>query len=275
MFQTSIIVFREILEVALVIGILAAATTGVRNRSWWIICGVILGIFGSVIIAFFADNISESLQGRGQEAFNATILLLAAAMISWTLIWMKKHAKEISGSLKKLGKSVIDGEKSITAILLVVTLSTLREGAETVLFSYGLYNSGTSIYEIFYGATIGLIAGTLAGFSIYYGLLKTGKYFFAVTSWMLILLTAGMVSSAFGFLVSGDFVPSLKYPIWNSSFLISDNSIVGLILNMLTGYISKPSGIQVLAYLSTLVLLFIGLNSDRLFSKKKVSQSPL
>jgi high-affinity iron transporter len=269
MFQTSIIVFREILEVALVIGILAAATSGVRNRSWWIICGVILGIFGSVIIAFFADNISESLQGRGQEAFNATILLIAALMISWTLIWMKKHAKEISGSLKKLGKSVIDGEKSVTAILTVITLSTLREGTETVLFSYGLYSSGTSLYEIIYGAGVGLLAGIIAGFGIYYGLLKTGKYFFAVTSWMLILLTAGMVSNAFGFLVSGDFVPALKYPIWNSSFLISDDSIPGLILHMLTGYISKPSGIQILAYLSTLGLLLIGFNFDRFFSNKK------
>ncbi len=265
MFQTSIILFREILEVALVIGILAAATVGVKRRSWWIICGLILGIFGSVIIAFFADNISESLQGKGQEVFNATILLIAAIMISWTLIWMKKHAKEISGNLKKLGKSIVDGEKSITAILIVVTLSTLREGAETVLFTYGLYNSGTSLYEIICGAGIGLLAGIIVGFSMYYGLLKTGKHFFTVTSWILILLTAGMVSNAFGFLVSGDFVPALKYPIWNSSFLVSDNSITGITLHMLTGYISKPSGIQILAYLSTLVLLLIGTNTNRFF----------
>ena len=249
MFQTSIIVFREILEVALVIGILAAATVGVKGRTAWIIHGLLLGIFGSVGIAFFADNISQSLEGRGQEAFNASILLIAAAMISWTLVWMKKHAKEISGNLKKLGKSVIDGEKEVTAILIVVALSTLREGAETVLFSYGLYSSGTSsLYEIFCGGAIGLLAGMIAGFSMYYGLIKTGKHFFAVTSWMLIFLTAGMVSNAFGFLVSADFVPAIKYPLWDSSFLISDGSAVGIVLNMLTGYISKPSAIQLIVY---------------------------
>jgi high-affinity iron transporter len=264
MFQTSIIVFREILEVALVVGILAAATVGVRGRIRWICYGLIFGALGSAVIAFFADKISSSLNGRGQEAFNGIILIIAAIMIAWTLVWMKKHAKEISGNLKKVGKKVTDGEQSITAIAAITALSVFREGAEIVLFSYGIYASGTNLYEIISGAGIGLISGTIIGVALYYGLIKTGKHFFTVTSWMLIFLTSGMIASGVGFLVSGDFVPAIKYQVWDSSFLISDSSLVGIILNMLTGYISKPSGIQILVYISTLsILSYLTINKTR------------
>ncbi len=265
MLKIAIIVFREILEIALVVSILVAATNGVRGRKRWIFFGIGLGILGAVLLAFFTDNIAETFQGTGQEIFNATILLVSSSMISWTVIWMKKYGKEISSNLKKLGKSVVDGDKSLIALMPVVAFAVLREGAEVVLFSYGAFVSGDNIPDLITGALIGLVSGLAVGFGLYFGLLKIlGKHFFSVTSWLLVFLAAGMVCQAVGFLSNANLVPEIIYPVWDSSFLISEDGILGRVLHALIGYIAKPSGAQLIAYIATVLSLAIGMNFDRI-----------
>jgi len=257
MFQIGVIVFREIVEIALIISILTAATKGINNRSKFILLGVTLGVLGSIIVALFTSSISELFNGTGQDIFNAAILLLSSAMISWTVIWMKKHAAAITANIKQLGQSVLAGNKSLFALLPIVTFSVLREGAEIVLFSYSSFISGTNIASLAMGALIGLMLGIMVGFGFYYGLLKIfGKYFFTITSWMLIFLAAGMASQAMSYLASGGFVPEIIYPLWDSSFIIAENSPIGKILHIVLGYVAKPSGIQVLSYSLTLLFIF-------------------
>lgn len=269
MLKIAIIVFREMLEIALVISILVAATQGIKGRNKWIFAGIGLGILGSVLLAFFTDNISSSLDGVGQEIFNASILLVSSLMIAWTVIWMSKYGKQISSNLKKLGKSVADGHESLFALMPVVAFAVLREGTEIVLFSYGAFVSGDSIADLILGAATGLICGILVGFALYYGLIKVlGRHFFSITSWLLILLAAGMVSQAIGFLSNAGIVPEIIYPIWDSSFLISEEGILGKVLHALLGYIAKPSAAQIMGYLITISALIIGLNYDKLINRK-------
>lgn len=264
MLQIAIIVFREVLEIALVISILMAATKRVAGRSRWILAGMGLGILGAVILAFFTDNISNSLDGVGQEVFNAVILLASSAMISWTVIWMTKYGKKISSDLKHLGKAVAIGEESLFALMPVVAFCVLREGAEIVLFSYGAFVSGNQISDLIIGALSGLFIGVAVGFGLYFGLLKIfGKYFFTVTSYLLIFLAAGMVAQAVGFLSIAGLVPEIIYPMWDSSFLISDQGILGKVLHALIGYIAKPSAAQLISYFLVMTCLIVGLNYDR------------
>ena len=89
MLSFAVIVFREILEISLVIGVLIAATRGLKNRKKWIGIGLGMGIVGSIVVAFFAEGISNAMEGMGQELFNATILILATILIGWTVVWMK------------------------------------------------------------------------------------------------------------------------------------------------------------------------------------------
>ncbi|MFM6972585.1 MAG: FTR1 family protein, partial [Alphaproteobacteria bacterium] len=112
-FQIAIVVFREILEIALILGILTTATKEVEGRTKAILSGLFLGLIFAIILAFFTDKISMALDGMGQEFFNGLILLSASFMIAWTVLWMQKHAKSLSGELKRLGASVKDGKKPL------------------------------------------------------------------------------------------------------------------------------------------------------------------
>lgn len=270
MLQIAIIVFREILEIALVVSILVAATNGVKGRNKWILSGIGLGICGSILIALFTDQISNSLNGVGQEIFNASILMASSAMVSWTVVWMKKHGKKISANLKRLGKSVVDGEEELFAVVPVVAFCVLREGAEIVLFSYGAFVSGNNISNLILGALSGLALGIAVGFGLYFGLLKIfGKYFFTITSYLLIFLAAGMFSQAIGFLSTAGIVPEIIYPVWDSSFLVSDQGILGKLLHALIGYIAKPSLAQLVVYFLVMIFLVVGMNYDRIKQKLK------
>ncbi len=257
MLQIAIIIFREIIEIALILSILFGATNGVKNRTLWINYGLLAGVVGSIILAFFTDKISDSFDGMGQEIFSAIILFLASLMIGYTVIWMKNHAKSLSKDLKNLGKKVIDGESSLYTLFIIVSLSVLREGAEIVLFSYSYYMSGVNVYELILGGALGLICGIIVGFAFYFGLLKTlGKYFFSVTTTLLIFLCAGLVASSLGYLASAGVVGEIKYQMWDSSFLIADDGFMGTFLNIIIGYVSRPSALQLIGYVSTLIILF-------------------
>ncbi len=260
MFQIAIVVFREILEIALVIGILSAATKEIKGRSKWILSGLSLGAAISIILAFFTDNISNSLDGSGQEFFNGLILLSAAIMISWTTLWMQKHAKSLSGELKRLSNSIKEGKKPLYVLLIVTFLSTLREGMEVVLFSYSYYLSGTEITNIIFGLLIGFLLGLAVGIALYLGLLKAfGKHVFSITTIILVFLSAGIAAQGIGFWINADIVPALGNPLFDISGFLSETSLFGKFLHMFFGYIDKPAGSQVITYLATLLILFFGL----------------
>lgn len=260
MFQIAIVVFREILEVALIVGILTTATKEIPGRTKWILTGLLCGFAGSLSLAIFTDKISDSLNGMGQEFFNGLILIAAAIMIGWTVLWMQKHAKSISGKLKKLGNSVRDGEKPLYTLLITVSLSVLREGTEIVLFTYSYYISGTAISEIVLGLIFGILCGIAIGLALYFGMLKAfGKYFFSVTTWILIFLAAGISAAGTGFWINAEIVPSLGDSALNLSHILPQESMLGKFLHIFFGYIDKPAGSQLIAYFSTLTILIIGL----------------
>lgn len=266
MLQILIVVFREIVEISLIIGILTAVTKEIEGRSKWILGGLFLGIFGSILLALSTDGISQSLDGAGQEIFNGAILLSAAAMISWTVIWMQQHSRTLSGEYKNLSNSIKSGSKPLYSLLIVVFLAVLREGSEIVLFTYSSFISGVLVKDVIIGLFSGILLGTIFGILFYLGILKIfGKYFFKITTWILVFLSCGICAQSFGFFVNADIVPSIIDQAWDSSRFISQKSIFGNFLNIFIGYIEKPSLIQILAYLANLTILIFGL---RIFSKK-------
>ncbi|MDX2082991.1 MAG: FTR1 family protein [Rickettsiales bacterium] len=260
MLQITIVVFREILEISLIIGILTAATKEIKGRSTWILSGLALGFIGSIILALFTDKISATLDGMGQEFFNGLILIAAAIMIGWTVLWMQKHARSISTELKNLSNSVRDGKKPLYALLIVVFLSVLRESAEIVLFSYSYYISGTAVSDIIFGLIFGITFGLIAGIALYLGILKAfGKYFFIVTTWILIFLAAGILAQGIGFWINAQIIPDLGNPIFDSSKILPQTSLFGKFLHIFFGYIDQPAGAQLIAYVTTILILFTGL----------------
>jgi len=256
--STAIIVFREILEISLIIGVLLAATKGLRGRGPLVLGGLGAGILGSIIIAFFAETISNAAEGMGQELFNAIVLLAAALLIGWTVIWMRRYGRTLKLHFEKVGGEVIRGEKPLYTLAVVVALSVLREGSEIVLFTYGIMASGVNIYAISIGAMAGLISGTAVGVALYYGLVRISpRDLFSITGWMLILLASGMVSQAIGLLQMGDFIPVLLPNVWDSSRILSEQSFLGGVLHVLIGYSARPSIIQVIGYIFTFGIIAV------------------
>lgn len=277
MFGSAIIVFREVLEAALIIGIVAAATRGLPYRARWIFAGIASGIAGSTVVAMLTERISALAEGSGQELFNAGVLGLAVLMLAWHNIWMSRHAKNLVRDAKQIGAVVASGDREISALAIIIALAVLREGSETVLFLYSLIIGGQqTLGSIALGSAFGLLLGAAAGFALYAGFLSIPtKWFFSVTSALILFLAASMASQMARFLVQADKLPSLADPIWNSSNILSDRSPFGLILHVLVGYDASPSGMQVVFYFASLTLIVTGMflagRPDSTQAKRKYS----
>lgn len=257
MLASLLIVFREVLEAGLIVGIVLAATEGVRTRSLWIAGGITAGVLGALAVASFAGTISRALEGMGQEAFTVAVLLVAVAMLSWHTIWMASHGREMAMQMAALGSAVKGGDRPPTALAVVVALAVLREGSEVVLFLYGIAKSSQEgPLALLLGGMLGLVLGGLTSYLLYRGLLRIPlRHLFTVTNGLVMLLAAGMAGQAASLLASLDLLPSWGDRLWDSSDILSDNSLLGRALHAMIGYSAQPSGIQVAAYLGMLLAL--------------------
>jgi len=261
MFATAVIVFREVLEAALLIGIIAAATRSVPGRNRWLSGGLIAGLAGAGVVAMFTDTIAAMASGIGQELFNAGVLGIAVVMLAWHSIWMSSHGAELAKQAKKMGGAIRDGQRECSILLVVVGLAVLREGSETVLFLYGISAAETSgSLPMLLGGGIGVLAGIAVGYLIYGGLLRVPmRWFFTATGALVLLLAAGMASQAAHFLIQADMLPSLAAPLWDTSAALPEQSVLGQLLHSLIGYEAKPQGMQVLFYVVALVVIATGM----------------
>src|SRR6476646_2377484 len=170
MLAALIIVFREVIEAGLIVGIVLAATKGVLLRGRWISAGIGGGVLGACMVAAFAGRIANLFSGSGQEIFNATILLLAVVMLAWHNVWMAGHGREMARHMKSVGVAVSAGERPLAALAIVVGVAVLREGSEVVLFLYGIAQTTTGA-SMLIGGGLGLLAGAGTSALMYYGLL--------------------------------------------------------------------------------------------------------
>jgi high-affinity iron transporter len=274
MFGTAVIVFREVLEAALIIGIVTAATRDVPNSSRWISAGVLLGLLGAMLVAAFTDSIAELASGMGQELFNAIILLIAVGMLAWHNIWMASHGAQLAASARSVGKAIQDGAKECSVLLAVVGIAVLREGSETVLFLYGIVTSDqVGASTLLLGGLVGMAAGIAVGYTLYKGLLRIPmRWFFSATSILVLLLAAGMASQAAAYLVQADLVPALVSPMWDTSEALPEKSVPGMLLHSLVGYDARPAGMQLVFYVVTLVFISIGMKLTNNQPKKNKLQ---
>ena len=254
MFGPALIIFRETIEAALVISIVAAATRGVSRRTLFIALGVLAGALGSGVLAGLTETIANLAEGSGQELFNAAVLGIAVLMLGWHHVWMSSHGAELARDAKQVGTQVREGSAGLSAILILIALTVLREGAESVLFLHGMASGGsTTLGDVLGGGLLGLIGGAGLGMLMYFGLMKIPmKRFFSVTGWLLVLLAAGLAGQMARYLIQADWLPALVSPLWDTSFILSADSLPGRILHTLVGYEPNPSAMQMLFYVATL-----------------------
>ena len=262
MLGVALLVFREVLEAALVVTMVAAATRGVPHRRVFIGGGMVLGVIGAGVVALCMDFIESSLGGSGQELFEASVLLTAVAMIGWHVAWMSSHGQELVQRVRSVTASIDAGSSSVAILLVVVALAVMREGSEIVLFLFGLTAGGAGKLDIVAGVPLGLAGGVALGFALYFGLLRIPvRHFFRATNWMLVLLAAGLSASAAAYLIQANWLPALGNQLWNTSWLLRNDSLVGQALHVLVGYEARPAGMQLLFWAVTFAALLIAMRA--------------
>jgi high-affinity iron transporter len=251
-----IIVFREVFEAGLIVGIVLAVTRSVPRRNRWIGGGVLAGVAAACLAAAFAGVLSQLFEGMGQELFNAAILAIAVIMLTWHNVWMARHGKEIAGEMRAIGQAVAEGSKSLLALAVVVAVAVLREGSEVALFLYGVAASdGGSAASLTIGGLMGLALGVAVCLLTYFGLMRIPpRALFATTTVLITLLAAGMAAQAVAFLQRANWLTPLDTVMWDSGWLLSESSIVGRALHTLVGYTDQPTGMQIVIYLAVILV---------------------
>jgi high-affinity iron transporter len=254
-----IVVFREVFEAGLIIGIVLAVTRSVQHRNRWIVGGVLAGVAGASLVAAFAGALSQLFEGMGQELFNAAILGVAVVMLTWHNVWMAKHGKAMAGELRAVGQAVAEGSKSLLALAVVVGVAVLREGSEVALFLYGIGASdGGSAMSLFLGGLLGLVLGGAVCLFTYLGLLRIPpRALFTTTTALITLLAAGMAAQAVAFLERANWLTALDTVVWDTGWLLPEDSIFGRTLHTLIGYTDQPTQMQLAVYLVVIVVTVV------------------
>lgn len=261
MFTTALIVFRETLEAALFIGIVAAATRELAGRARWLTAGVTAGASGAVLLALLAQHLSGWLDGLGQDVVNIGILSLALVMLLWHCVWVSTHTREMVSEARQLGHAVQHGSRPPLALVVVIALAVLREGAETVLFVTGSLtgNAATSPAAVLTAGVLGLLSGALVGLGIYAGLSRIPtRRVFSVTNVLIALLAGSLASQLARALAQAGFIESWTTPLWDSNAVLSQDSVLGTFLHALVGYDAQPSAAQLCSYLAALIFIYAG-----------------
>jgi high-affinity iron transporter len=259
MFATALIVFRETLEAALFVGIIAAATRGLTGRGRWLGAGIGSGVLGALLLALLADRIAGLADGLGQDLVNVAILTLALGMLGWHAVFGQQHGREAARAGKRLGIAVQGGKRAPAVLAVAVALAVLREGAETVLFVAGLSggeSAASARHLIMLGVPVGLAAGAAVGVLIYFGLSRVPAHrMFAVTNALIVVLAASIASQLARALAQAGLVDRWTAPLWDSSSWLAPESALGTMLHALVGYDARPSGLQLLFYGATVALI--------------------
>lgn len=256
MFKIAIVVFRECLEIAILLGIIMAMTSPIKNSRIYILIGSLTGVILASLFAIFASHMVEMYDGLGDDVFNSFIILLSALIVSWTVVWMQGYATKVKKDFGKLTESINAGNISKITLVFVVAMAILREGMEIILFLYSIItvedlNGHNYIISIFGGGALGFLSGSL----LYLGLINSGRYIFKVSAILLTLIAAGLASEAAGILTSSGIIELMSDQLWDTSWLIDNRSTLGKILSITVGYDAKPNGMQLIFYISTIALV--------------------
>src|SRR5450432_1913968 len=258
MLGALIIVFREVIEAGIVVGVVMAVTRGTRGANFWISAGIAAGIGGSLLVAAFAEIIANALAGVGQEVFNGSILAIAVVMLAWHNIWMASHGRQMATEMRQIGEEVKSGTRSLAALAIVVGVAVMREGSEIVLFLYGLsVAGGSSAASLALGSCLGLVAGCGVSALTFLGLVAIpARHLFRATTILITLLAAGLAAQSVLFFEQAGLITALSQTAWDTSAILSDTSLFGRVLHTLIGYADQPSVLQVVVYAVTLATIF-------------------
>jgi high-affinity iron transporter len=270
-----LIMFREVLEGVLVVGILYTfiVKTGRLHLKKSIINGVTASFIATGIFAVIFQIAYGGFEGKQAALFEGTTMLIAALLLSTMIIWMGRN-KNVAASLEKEASDIIEKDKNVSLGLFALTFFAIfREGVEVVLFMYAIViqSDGLSIG----GSILGSLVALMIGYTIFIQGKKVPlKKFFNVTSILLIFVCAGLVAYGVHEFEEAFYTKDemKKMEVWNVNeqgpifgFNIDDNGIpkpllsdkgaVGQLFKGVFGYNGNPTSTEISSWLLTLILV--------------------
>jgi high-affinity iron transporter len=248
---TFVITLREAFEAALLLGIVYTYLdkVGRRAQSHYVTKGALAGVVASIVLGFLVNVLSGPLLDLGPDLIGIVVLVVAVIVLTWHGWWMRQHARAVKGDVQRR----LDEASQTSRLWIVAVIAftgVFREGAETVLFMWGLL-SQASVSGVggAVGAVLGIGTAALLGWLIFRG----GRHvslprFFGVTSVLLLLVAAGLLGTAVGKLQTLGVLPATSVA-WDTSWLLDDHGAVGGFLTGLVGYRAQPSTLEVAAYM--------------------------
>ena len=255
MFPSFLLSLREGIEAALIIGIIIGALNKLHqeelNPVVW--RGVAIAVVLSFVFGLGLNYLGMEFTGLFEEVFEGLAMLLAAAILTWMILWMQRRGGEIQRDLEaKTAHATLN--RGGSALLILAFLAVFREGIELALFLMAARMASDPI-SVLVGAALGLGGAILLGWMIFATTRRLNlRQFFQTTNVLLLFFAAGLVALGVHELNEAGWVPSVIENVWDINHIISDKSEVGLILKALFGYNGNPSLTEVLAYLSYFIV---------------------
>lgn len=256
MLSVIIVVFREMIEISLIISlILSTVSDNIPKKT--IMCrGIFIGIVGALLFACSLEGLTHMFEDTGQEIFNAIISFMSAILIGWTVVHMRNNVANLKSQVTVRSQQTDDLDHNYSSLIALIALTIFREAAEIILLSYGIYSAHVvSKLAMFNGMLIGVTLGIFAAFMLYQGLLKLPyKYFFKITSWILILLAANMGAGVATNLTAAGIIEDSKM-VWNFNSIIPANNFLNNILSYVLGFMKHPSLGEIMLYILTILII--------------------
>jgi high-affinity iron transporter len=254
MIQTLLIMWRETLEAALIVGILLTylGRSGQRAGMRWVWLGAGAAVAAAVACAAASRGAIAMLDPDTQEVLQAGILFVAVAVLSWMIVWMNRHARAIRGDLHQKADRALAGGR-LVGLATIAFVAVFREGVEAVLFLWGvvLERASLAVMPLLAAGVAGALLAVATAWLFFRGFsFLSLPTFFRVTGVLLVFVAAGLLASGVNKLIALDYLPPIVPQVWNTSWLVRDGSAVGAILGALMGYRSRPSLLEVLVFVA-------------------------
>ena len=260
MLPSFLLSLREGLEAALIIGIVIGALVKFRRPDlkpavWWGAAGAVLL---SILMALVINAIGARFEGRAEEIFEGTAMLLAAGVLTWMIFWMRNNARTMKTDLEAdVQQSAVQGGRK--ALFALAFLAIAREGIELVLFLVAARAASNPLQTLL-GAALGLAAAVFLGWLLFRSTRRLNlRQFFQVTNVLLILFAAGLVAHGVHEFNEAGLIPPVIEHVWDMNHIVDENSTFGEILKALFGYNANPSLTEVISYLGYFLAIWLGM----------------
>jgi len=251
MLPTFVIGLREGLEASLIVGIIAAflVQRGDGRAMRWMWAGVAAAVALCLGVAVALRIVNDGLPEAQKEGLATILSLLAVAGITYMIVWMKRHSRELKRSLEAGAESAL--EAGAWAMVGMAFFAVIREGLETAVFLLATFNSSTNPVATGLGAVLGVTVAVGLGWAIYKGGVRLNlSRFFRLTGFVLVLVAAGLLASAAHTAAEAGWLTALQQPAMDLSWLVAPGTIRASLLTGTMGLQPVPTWAEVVAWVA-------------------------